>query len=36
VVEGVISECRLRGLEPSTLGSMVDAAGAVKTAWFRN
>lgn len=36
VVEQIITECRSRGLEPSTLAEMVDNCGRVRTVWFRN
>lgn len=36
VVEEMVSDCRSRGLEPMTLGSMLVGADAVRTAWFRS
>jgi peptidoglycan/xylan/chitin deacetylase (PgdA/CDA1 family) len=35
VVRAVVDECRKRGLEPATVGSLVNRYGAVPTVWFR-
>lgn len=36
VVEQMVADCRSRGLEPATLGEMVQGGRAVRTAWFRS
>ena len=35
VARGIIDRCRQRGLEPGTVGEVVQGSSAVRSAWFR-